>query len=1031
MPAAIRLSQNFSVISFAIALFIGFLSLNAMTAYADGCSAANFKGGRDFAVGQYPYALAAADFNTDGKADIAAADYFGNNVRVAFGDGAGGFASVNTFATGMKPIAIAVGDLNNDTKPDLVVSNQDSNNISVLINDGSGNFTVTTYSAGVAPGEMVLADINDDLKLDVAVLNPTAGTVIIFPNDGAGGLLPLNFIALPPTSNPTDIVSADFNHDGKVDIATSNASGSFSVILRTGANTFGSPTTTVIPGVGDYKSIAVGDFTGDNELDLVLGAYSGTVRVLKGNGTGAFTFTPAITFPSGSSTLFNVYLSDINSDGKLDIIAASDTNSLTNSLVRIIYGDGLGGSSQTSDLLLGVTLRSVAITDLNGDSKQDIVANYGSLIKAGLAVSLNDGTGKLETATIIGTSGVTLAGSTIISDFNFDGRPDLAWVTNGTLQIRLGLATGELATAVTIGANGANHLVVGDFNGDFKPDIATSNGAANSVSVFLNNGLGGFLTPVVYSVGSSAKALAVGDFNGDGKLDLAVNANGVRAVRVFNGDGMGSFVLLGSSPANANPASIVAGDFNNDGKLDVVTANECVNGGCTSRLVTFLPGNGNSTFGAPVDLSTQSPVPSTTYPGIFPNFLATADFNGDGRPDLAWGRSNPDNYYSPLQVSLNTGGGTFAAPFSLADSYDSLAIATGDVNNDGRPDIVGASEYGEVQVFLNNGAASFADPINYSGVSVPLGVTIGDINNDGKRDIIFAQSGALWRILNKCALSRGAHTSDFDGDGITDISVFRPTTGTWYLLYSSNGSFHAIPFGAMGDVPVIGDYDGDGKSDVAVFRPSNGIWYYLNSSDGSFHFQQFGANGDIPVPGDYDGDGLTNFAVWRPTTGYWYTSLNPATNYGAVLWGASSDRPIPADYDGDGRTDIAVYRPSTAYWYLLRSSLGYQEQQFGIPNDVPVPADFDNDGRANFAVFRDTTGWWYTSLSPATNYGGVQLGQSGDTPVPGFYDADGRADAAVFRLGDWYVHQSNTGNVAGTHFGSSGDEPAPSAIHHP
>lgn len=1011
-----------------VTLLIGFMSLNASAGYADGCTAANYKGGRNLLIGQLPFALVSGDFNNDGKSDVAVADYYGNSVRIAFGDGAGAFSPVGNYLSGTRPTAIAVGDLNNDGKLDVVVSNSFSNNISVLINDGSGNFVITNYDAGVSPGEIALADINDDGKLDVEVLNPAGGTIVVLPNDGAGGLLPMSFISVGGTSNPRDLVGADFNHDGKADLATVNVNGSFSVILRNGVNSFNSPVTNVVPGLSNVQSLVVGDFTGNNELDLVI-AGAGLVYVLQGNGAGGFVFNPPLTFQTGG-TSFDVNLRDVNDDGKLDIIVANYTNQTDNSTIRVLYGNGMGGVSQTSDLLIGIDARSLAIADLNSDGKLDLVTTYGTQMSAGLAVTMNDGTGRFDTATQVGTTANSITAS-VISDFNFDGRPDLAYVVGNGLQVRLGLANGDLAPAIGYSANGAKHLAVGDFNGDHKPDIVTANGASSNISVFLNNGSGGFGSAVNYNVGSTTGGLVVGDFNNDGKLDLAVTGNSFRAVMIFTGDGLGNFTLTGNSIVLANPVSIVSGDFNNDGKLDVITANECVGGGCISKLITFLPGNGNGGFTSPVDLTSQAPPPSSTSPGITSNFLATADFNGDGRLDLTWARSNPASSFTPLQVILNLGGGSFAAPISLSGSLDSLAIATGDVNNDGRPDIVAASLYGEVQVLLNNGGAGFAPPVAYTGVASPKSITIGDINNDGKRDIIFSQSSTLWRLLNKCALTRGAHTSDFDGDGITDISVFRPSTGTWYLLYSSDGSFHYIPFGTMGDVPVVGDYDGDGKSDVAVFRPSNGVWYYLNSSDGSFHFQQFGVNGDIPVPGDYDGDGTTNFAVWRPSTGYWYTSLNPATNFGALLWGASTDRPVQADYDGDGRTDIAVYRPSTATWYVLRSSLGYQEQQFGVANDVPVPADFDNDGKADFAVFRNSTGWWYTSLSPATNFGGIQLGQSGDIPVPGFYDADGRADAAVFRLGDWYINQSNTGTVTGTHFGSSGDEAAPSAIRHP
>ena len=1011
-------------------LVIGFICLSSTPGYADGCSAANFKGARDFTVGQYPYALAAGDFNSDGKADIAAADYNGNSVRIAFGDGAGGFALVSTYASGMRPLAIAVGDLTGDTKPDLVVSNFDSNDISVLLNDGVGNFAITNYAAGVGPGEIALADLNDDNKPDVAVTNQTGGAIVVLLNNGTGGLLPLSFTALPPTSNPKDIVAADFNGDGMADLATANAVGTFSVVLRSGPNVFSSPVTNTVPSVSDLQAIAVGDFTGDSKLDLVVVSYAqSVVRLLQGNGMGGFMFNPPVSFALDGNSV-NVYLRDVNLDNKLDIVAPIYTNSLGNSMVRVFYGDGMGGSSQMSDVLVGRTLRSVAITDLNGDSKPDVVTNFASLLKAGLSVSLNDGGGQFESATLVGNSG---GSASVTSDFNVDGRPDLAWLGSSGVLVRLGLANGDLGTVSTYAsASFAGHLTVGDFNQDGKPDIATANGVANSISVLLNNGSGGFGAPANYSVGSSAKALVTGDFNNDGKLDLTVAGNSLGAVRVFTGDGMGNFLLTGTAPVNASPASIVSGDFNNDNNLDVITANDCVGGSCTAKLITFFPGNGAGGFGAAVDISTEAPPASSSFPRIRTNFLASADFNGDGRIDLTWGKANPSTVFSSLQVAINTGGGSFATPITLADSVDNTVVATGDVNNDGRPDIVGASDYGgQLQVYLNSGGSTFDPPVNYSGVATPTAVTVGDINNDGKRDVIFAQTGGIWRLLSKCALSRGAHTPDFDGDGITDISVFRPSNGTWYLLYSSNGSFRAIQFGIMGDVPVPGDYDGDGRTDIAVFRPSSGAWYYLRSSDGAFQFQQFGSNGDIPVPGDYDGNGITNFAVWRPSTGYWYTNLNPATNFGAVLWGATTDKPVPADYDGDGKTDIAVFRPSTAYWYLLRSAMGYQEQQFGIAMDTPAPSDYNGDGKANFGLFRQSTGFWYTSLNPATNFGGVFLGQNGDIPVPGYYDGDGKADVAVFRNGDWYIFQSNTGSVAGTHFGAIGDEATPSAIHHP
>ncbi|MDQ4133144.1 MAG: N-acetylmuramoyl-L-alanine amidase [Actinomycetota bacterium] len=159
--------------------------------------------------------------------------------------------------------------------------------------------------------------------------------------------------------------------------------------------------------------------------------------------------------------------------------------------------------------------------------------------------------------------------------------------------------------------------------------------------------------------------------------------------------------------------------------------------------------------------------------------------------------------------------------------------------------------------------------------------------------------------------------ADFDGDGDTDVSVFRPTNGYWFV----NGGA-ITQFGTNGDVPVPGDYDGDGDTDIAVFRPTNGYWF-VNSGA----ITQFGASGDIPVPGDYDSDGDTEVAVFRPATGVWFVRGVPA-----VSWGTSGDNPVPGDYDGDGDTDIAVFRPPTGAWFVR----GGSTVSWGAPSDIPL-----------------------------------------------------------------------------------------------
>ncbi len=135
------------------------------------------------------------------------------------------------------------------------------------------------------------------------------------------------------------------------------------------------------------------------------------------------------------------------------------------------------------------------------------------------------------------------------------------------------------------------------------------------------------------------------------------------------------------------------------------------------------------------------------------------------------------------------------------------------------------------------------------------------------------------------------------------------------------------------------DYDGDGRTDFSVFRPSDGTWYVMQSGSNTFRAQQFGTNEDKIVPGDYDGDGRTDFAVFRqtPQNGTWYILRSSDNVFQTVQWGLNTDKPVPGDYDGDGKTDIAVYRGGT--WYVLQSSNGqFTSQQFGAPDDIPVAA---------------------------------------------------------------------------------------------
>ncbi len=350
------------------ALFL--IALCSGRSAAQGCSAPVFSAAVPYGAGVDPYGIAAADFNGDGKADLATANYSSNTVSILLGNGNGTFGAAANFAAGGGPVAlIAPGDLTGDGKLDIVFASWYTNSITILPGNGLGGFgSGTSFGVGATPRALAAADLNGDGKLDVVVANSGAGTISVLLGNGTGGFSSNTTYAAGAT--PCSVVIGDFNGDGKPDIVSANADAvNLTFFAGTGTGTFAAAVPIGLP--GKPSAVAAADLNGDGKLDLaVTCANISFVTILLGNGNG--TFGSPVNFSTGAFPLALV-IRDFTNDGKLDV---ASVNANANN-VSVFAGDGLGGFGNATNFAAGSNPRFLCSADFNGDGTSDIAtANF-------------------------------------------------------------------------------------------------------------------------------------------------------------------------------------------------------------------------------------------------------------------------------------------------------------------------------------------------------------------------------------------------------------------------------------------------------------------------------------------------------------------------------------------------------------------------------------------------------------------------------------------------------------------------------
>jgi len=680
----------------------------------------------DVRVSDGPRAVVAADFDRNGRLDLATANLGAASVSIVLNLGDGHYSHAYDFRVGAGPFDLVAAELNGDGVMDLAVANADANSVSILLGRGVGGFTVLPpLSTGASPRGLAAGDFDRDGRIDLMVSAWGANRIELYRGDGAGAFV---FGGATVTGiNPQGMAAGDVNRDGRLDLVVAHNGAPTAVFFGDGRGVF--TLHELLGGAATGRVVALADFNRDSFLDLAAVSMKGTVAIYSFNqwswpdGHSEWTFAHVRNLTTtGAQDARGLAVLDINADGRLDLATANrGSDNLTVYTGQPSNWFGAGTNVRAAD-----GARAITAADFDHDGRPDLATGN----------EFGDSVSVLHNRTDVPASGVSFtpsralssdpaqvhAGFLCLGTFTPGGSESFAMYVreDSRISVNARLAGDGDSRRTTNGPPGTRGCAIADFNRDGWNDYAVLSMDNRAIYVYPGaEDLGiGDRTALATPAGGRPNALAVGEFNGDGIPDLAVTADnqpdGWRGITIFLGSDDFTFQAAGKQPLLEAYEHVTIGDFNRDGRSDVIAADAWIDD------IVFLAGDGRGGLQPPASLPW----------GGGPTDLASADFNEDGILDVV-----VIDDYTHARLMLGNGDGTFQnftehPTHDISSNFWMMTVA--DMNRDGHVDVVTPSS-----ILYGDGDGGFSSLIELdSGDFAPR---VADVNQDGLPDLVMTK----------------------------------------------------------------------------------------------------------------------------------------------------------------------------------------------------------------------------------------------------------------------------------------------------